>query len=362
MDLTKIKSTLQFAIPEELYNIGPGQIAYFIPREGMDQRASIMLMGFFRYLRKLYKDNDVKLNIVPTDNELLIDSFAGRNPQETGTPYDIVVSTWDTLAGFASHYFGEEIEKVVDRVPDTGIVPHISISATNLPAVVSINPKNRPAKKAAPIGEESPDDFGLELLPKRPQTQKEKDEKAASQEDKIKKILWECAYLGIDIDVNGIINMVETIKSQPASDYQLSLKMKWTDADLIDCKVFVGKNKELNLTPIQKAVYLTFLTLENGLVIEDATPSFTQRIQRIYQSLPDTSQKEEVNGGILYATYIQSKTLRGYMSEIKDELSNLIPNGLVAIEFAIEGEKNGAFKVMRSTPEIREQIVSAFNL
>ena len=50
------------------------------------------------------------------------------------------------------------------------------------------------------------------------------------------------------------------------------------------------------------------------------------------------------------------------MSEIKDELSNLIPNGLVAIEFAIEGEKNGAFKVMRSTPEIREQIVSAFNL
>jgi len=363
MDISRIKSALQFAIPVELYNIEPGQVAYFVPLEGLSQRDSICLRDFFVYLRKLHKDNDVKINIIPTRNELLIDTIAGRSPQEVGIPYKVVVSTWDTIAGFAAEYFGEDIEKIVERVPNMGVAAYpISISPTNQPAVVSINPEYRPVKNTIPITEESPDDFGMELFPQRPATKKEKEQKIVSQEDKIRKILWECAYLGIDIDVNGVVNEVETIKSQPTSGYQLSLKMRRTDAGLIDCKVFVTKDKELNLTAIQKAVYLTFLTLENGLVIEEAKPSFTKRIQAIYRLLPEKSQKEENQGGILYVDYLQPKTLRGYMSEINNEIKKLIPNGLVALEFAIEGEKDKAFKILRSTPEIRDKISSAFNL
>ena len=363
MDINRIKSSLKFAIPNELYNIEPGQVVYFVPMEGLSQRNTLRLTDFFVYLRRLYKDNNVNLSIIPTRNELLIDAFAGRNPQEEGNPYKIVVSTWDTLTGFVSEFFGENIESIVEMVPNMGLArPRVSISTTNLPAIVSINSEDRPVKTSAPITGEPSDDFGMQMLAKRPTTQREKDGLVSKYEDKIRKILWEGIYLGIAIDINNIINEVENIKNQPTSDYQLSLKMEPVKNGLIDCKVFVGKDKEVNLNPIHKAVYLTFLTLENGLVIEEATPSFTKRIQAIYRLLPEKSQKEEEQGGILYVKYLQPKTLRGYMSEIKTELAKLIPNGLVLNEFAIEGEKDKAFKIMRSSPEIREQIESAFDL
>ena len=50
------------------------------------------------------------------------------------------------------------------------------------------------------------------------------------------------------------------------------------------------------------------------------------------------------------------------MSDINSAIAKLVPNGLIAIELSIEGLKEEEFKVMRSTPEIREQIIKAFNL
>ena len=352
-------------LPGELYDIKPNQIVYFVPLEGfgLEYLDSIREDFFclYQYFNELHK-NDIDIRIIPTDNEILIDSFAGRCAHSVGAPYNVVLGTKNTIAGFASQFFGEDIEKVINTPISTSIKRRFSTFSTDLPAIAKIDPEERPIKISAPISRESSNDYGMEWLPTRPKTQKSKREKMAKEEDKVKKILWECAYLGLDIDVNKIANEVETIKSQPTDCYQLSLKMSRLSDDFVDCKVFVGKDKELNLQPIQKAVYLTFLTLENGVVIESATPAFTQRIRNIYKALPDTSQKEEDNGGIMYATYIQSKTLRGYMSEIKDEINRLIPNGLVAIEFAIEGEKDKAFKVMRTTPKIREQITSTFNI
>lgn len=336
-----------FAIPVELYNIEPGQIAYFVPRDGMSQRSSMMLMDFLHYFLSLYEENNVKLNIVPTDNELLIDTFASRSPQGNGISYDVVVSTWDTLGGFASQYLGEKIE---------------NISATNLPAIVTINPENRPVKGSVVIDDDHSNEFGMGLLTKRPETQKEKDELIAKREDKLRKLLWECAYLGINLDVKGITDEVEAIKSKPIDGYQLSLKMKRLDNGLIDCHIFVGDGEELKLKPVWKAVYLTFLSLENGIVIETAKPAFTKIIQNIYKYLPDKSDKEETHFGLLYVNNIQPKTLRGYMSFINEEIAKHIPNGILMLEFAIEGEKDGAFRVLRSTPEIREQIATTFNL
>lgn len=364
MDITILKSHLQFAIPEELYNIAPGQIAYFVHMDGLCQRANNKLREFYIYLRKLYKDNDVKLSIVPTRDELLIDTFAGRNPQETGTPYKVVVSTWDTLAGFASQYFGEDIDKIVERVPKMGSAAfgYITISAENLPAIVTINPENRPVKGSVVIDDDSSNNFGMGMLTKRPETQKQKEDLTKKREDKLRKLLWECAYLGINLDVKGIADQVEAIKSQPTDGYQLSLKMNPLENGLIDCQIFVKEGEELQLKPVWKAVYLTFLSLEEGIEIEGAKPDFTQRIQKIYKSLPDTSQKDPDNYGLLYVDRIQPKTLRSYMSFINDEIAKHIPNGIVMLEFAIEGEKDGAFRVMRSIPKIREQIITAFNL
>ena len=112
MDITSLKSALQFAIPEELYDIAPGQIVYFVPKDGLNQRAfSDSLRSYFQTMERIFPgDNKYKVRVVPTNNELLIDNFAGRNPRETGIPYNVIVSTMETIAGFASQYSGEERE------------------------------------------------------------------------------------------------------------------------------------------------------------------------------------------------------------------------------------------------------------
>ena len=158
MDFTEIKYRLRFAIPGELYEIDPGQIVYFVPKKGLDQRTINQLSQFYQYLRKLGKNDDISLSIVPTDNELLIDTFAARNPSEVGIPYKVIVSTWDTIAGFASQFFDEDVNEIVERVPKMTIISRINISATNLPAIVEIDPQYRPLKKYVDISGESLDD------------------------------------------------------------------------------------------------------------------------------------------------------------------------------------------------------------
>lgn len=360
MDITKLKSALQFAIPEELYDIAPGQIVYFLPKDGLNQRAiRNTLWRFFLVLERIYPgDNRYKVRILPTNNELLIGAFAGRNPEEVGIPYQVIVSTMETIAGFASHYSGVDVETIMDRANNPkGMRKPQPISSKEHPVIISLDPKNRPIKDYSSIDEEYPDDYGLGWLKKRPETEKEKAEKVQQNEDKIRKILWECAYLGIDIDLKGLVEAVEDSNSRSES-YELSLKMEPAKAGMIDCKVFVGENLELELTPIQKAIYLTFLSLKDGLVIEEAKPDFTKRIQDIYRLLPNRSEKDD---GILHMTYIQPQTLRGVISEANATIARLIPGG-IGLEFAIEGEKNNPYKVMRSTPEIRKQIITAFSL
>ena len=361
--LTKLKNHLQFSTPEELYDIEPGQIVFFVPADGISEKYLFYLSAVYSFLNDVH-NNEVKLRIVPTTDEILMATFAGRNLQEVGIPYKVIVGTGGSIARFASLCFGEEVEKVLERVKMQRNYCVLRIDATELPAIVEIDPKNCPVKQSAGFGGDSSDDFGLGWLKKRPETDKEKEETIANREQKIKKILWECVYLGIDLDIKSIADEVEANKSE-SSDYKLSIKMTPAKAGTIDCKIYVREDMELILKqPIHKAVYLTFLSLEDGLVIEAATPDFTKRIQKIYRSLPDREEKEEEKDGtgILYVQYIQPKTLRGYMSEINSAIAKLVPNGLAAIEFSIEGEKEMAFKVMRSTPEIRKQIISAFNL
>lgn len=361
MSFTNLEKQLRFSVPEELYDIAPGQVAYFIPLKGisLDELNKILNINF--YLNELHKDV-VKFTLVPTDNVLLIDLFAGRGFHEVNTPYSVVLGNRETIAGFASQFFDDDIEDVVQAVISHSIKRHLSISKENKPIVFELDPDDRPVKHPAYIDSGSYDDPGMELLQKRPETDKEKKDLVDKYEQKFRKMLWECAYLGIDLNINGIVEEVELNKTK-TEGYGLSLQMeKNTTSGRIDCKVFVGDGLEMKVTAVRKAVYLAFLTLEDGLVIEEATPAFTKRIQNIYRQLPDREEKEEKEGGLLYVDYIQSKTLRGYMSDINSAIAKLVPNGLIAIELSIEGLKEGAFKVMRSTPEIREQIIKAFNL
>lgn len=360
MDLDRLANFLRLNIPDEIYDIEPGQVVYFVPKEGMDKQSSKTLYDISRFFTGV-KKKDVRVSVLSTNSEMLIGMIACRNIKEITSPYKVAIGPWETGFGLVSEYYGMDTDSVAGKMFKLG--PGISSSFTyEPPVVISIDANGRSGKRSTSIDSDSYDDPGMGMLQKRPETDKERKDLVAKYEQKFRKMLWECAYLGIDLNINGIVEEVEFNKTK-TEGYGLSLQMeKNKTSGRIDCKVFVGDGLEMKVTAVRKAVYLAFLTLEDGLVIEEATPAFTKRIQKIYRQLPDREEREEKDGGLLYVDYIQSKTLRGYMSDINSAIAKLVPNGLIAIELSIEGLKEEEFKVMRSTPEIRKQIIQAFNL
>lgn len=377
MDIARIKSTLRFAVPQELYDIAPGQVAYFVSKDGLNQWELNILVELLRYFRQLHKDNDIKLSVVPTENELLIGSFAGRNPEEIDIPYKVVVSTWDTTAGFASQYFGEDIKEIVERVTKAPSFSRIKISATDLPAIVEIDPEKRPYQKQS-IEEQiessyydSGFDMGLKIAKPEKGSLAEK-KLIAKEEKKLEKILRECAVLGIDLDIDRIKEKVANDLKKTV-DYKLIIKRvqnnmvkRGIEFKTYDIYVADGEEYKLDLTGIHKAVYLAYLLYKDGLRVEDTFGEFREITKKIYGHLPFADKNEKLTGGIRDAegtTFdAYTKTLRGYFTNIRDAISDKVADPLVAQDFAIEGFKGAPFGIAKTTPEIIAQIKEDFML
>jgi len=383
MDLDKLKSNLKYAIPLELYQIEADRVTLFISKNGISQRTSMTVTDMFRYFRNLYKDNNVTLSFFPTDNEALIDKIAARLPQEDGTPDKVVIGTWDTIAGFASQFFGEDIDKIIKRVPILVTHTHLSISADKLPVVITINPEDCPVKKAQPTsspaqfscpfidGDNGGLDMGLKIAKPEPGSKAEKALKTRMGR-KLEKVLRDCAILDIELDVDRINKkIINSLKN--TIEYKLALNIKTIKEDSLSfctvCDIYVAEGEEykLDLTAGEKAVYLTFMLYKDGIRIkETAESSFRSITQKIYNQLPDDNKCEKTAGGILdtgdviYDVY--EKTLRSDISRIRAEIDDKIANPLIAQDFAIEGFKNKEFGISNSTPELRAQIKQAFDL
>ena len=373
MDITRIKSTLQLAAPQELYDLAPGQVVYFASKDGLCQFELIIFADLLRYFRQLHKYNDIKLSIVPTDNELLIGTFAGRNPEEIDIPYKVVVSTWDTAAGFASQYFGEDIKEIVDREVKVLIASHIKIT-TDLPAIVEIDPENRPspARSIEEQIESSYDsgfDMGLKIA--KPEKGSLAEKKLITKEEKkLEKILRECAVLGIELDIDRIKEKVAN-DLKKSVDYKLiikkqrnNLRNRTIEYNTYDIYVAEGEEYKLDLTGIHKAVYLAYLLYKDGLRVEDTFGEFREITKKIYGHLPFADKNEKLTGGIRDAegtTFdAYTKTLRGYFTNIRDAISDKVSDPLVAQDFAIEGFKGAPFGIAKTTPEIIAQIKEDF--
>lgn len=371
MDTNLLKNQLQYSIPDELFSIEPGQIVYFVPSDGLiDQEAVYTLSSFYSLLRSLYHNIEIKINLVPTPNALLIDSLAGRNPQELETPFKVFVSAWDTLAGFASQYLGEDIEKIVEKSPRFG-----RRYSTEPPAIVIIDPAKRPAKKQSQDIDESVDssyqsgfDMGMKIAKPEKGTPAER-KLIAKEEKKLEKLLRECAVLEIGLDIEKIRKKVEEdLKS--TKNYQLSIKTKPNPArpgELSVCDIYVTDSEDglLDLTSVEKAVYLSFLLYKDGVRVLDAFDELRKISQKIYFKLPGSEKTSKENGLMNddYATYdAYMNTLRGYFTTIRNAVTDKVTDPLIAQEFSIEGFKNAPYGIERSTPEIRKQIKEAFKL
>ena len=375
MDTNLIKNQLQYSIPEELFSIDPGQIVFFVPSDGRISMEELStLEDFFYCLRAAFRIDSFKVSLVPTSNQLLIATIAGRNPQEIDTPYKVFVGAWDSIPGIVSQYFGEDVEKIVGELR----TPKWRRIKTDSPAIVTIDPANRSAQKQHKDIDQSVDssyqsgyDMELKIAKPEPGSKAEKALKTR-MERKLEKVLRDCAILDIELDVDRIKQkVINSLKS--TIEYKLALNIKTIKEDSLSfctvCDIYVaeGEDYKLDLTAGEKAVYLTFMLYEDGIRIkETAESSFRSITQKIYNQLPDDNKCEKTAGGILdtgdviYDVY--EKTLRSDISRIRAEIDDKIANPLIAQDFAIEGFKDKEFGISFSTPELRAQIKQAFDL
>ena len=375
MDTNLIKNQLQYSIPEELFSIDPGQIVFFVPSDGRISMEELStLEDFFYCLRAAFRIDSFEVSLVPTSNQLLIATIAGRNPQEIDTPYKVFVGAWDSIPGIVSQYFGEDVEKIVGELR----TPKWRRIKTDSPAIVTIDPANRSAQKQHKDIDQSVDssyqsgyDMELKIAKPEPGSKAEKALKTR-MERKLEKVLRDCTILDIELDVDRIKQkVINSLKS--TIEYKLALNIKTIKEDSLSfctvCDIYVAEGEEykLDLTAGEKAVYLTFMLYEDGIRIkETAESSFRSITQKIYNQLPDDNKCEKTAGGILdtgdviYDVY--EKTLRSDISRIRAEIDDKVANPLIAQDFAIEGFKDKEFGISFSTPELRAQIKQAFDL
>lgn len=361
MDITKLKSNLQSAIPEEVYQIEPNKVFLFIPREGI---AVLDMLKESDSLLMIFPDIEIKLNFFPTDNEALIGGYAIKIPQETGTPDKVVIGSKDSLPGFARVAFGE------DAAEDEG---------TPSPIIISLDPKDRQKKgicSTCPFKKED-GDFSEEVLLVKPEKgSAEERHQIAKEEKKLEKILRECAILGIELDIDRIKKKVaEDLKKAIDNniDYKLNIKKqrnklrpRTIEYNTYDIYVADGEEYKLELTGIQKAIYITFLLYPQGIRIQDTFGEFREITKKIYGSLPSSEKNEKESGGIrdakgtTYESHLNS--LRSDLTHIREAVADKIADPLIAQDFAIEGLSGAPYSIARNTPEIVAQIKEDFGL
>ena len=62
MTTALLKNQFEYSIPEELFSIEPGQVAYFVPADGLIDMENLSTLNyFFRCLREAYKDYYLKV-------------------------------------------------------------------------------------------------------------------------------------------------------------------------------------------------------------------------------------------------------------------------------------------------------------
>jgi len=140
----EVRKEDQVGIPFELYQIKPEQIVFYVSPKGVDKNSLSKIGEAFLYLSEVY-NGYINWSIISTDNEFLIDSFAGRCKKVINVPpYKVVVGSWDTIADFASQIFDKDIKTITDSFPAKEY-KHISITKTKLTTTKYIDPKKCPA-------------------------------------------------------------------------------------------------------------------------------------------------------------------------------------------------------------------------
>lgn len=236
-----------------------------------------------------------------------------------------------------------------------------SVVPTELGGEIIFVPNEEEQWKNKQTSAQEEDVLGMGMLTTAPPSQ-------ASVTQKFADLISICIANGYDIKIDNIKQRLSNEWTNK-DNYQLKVtinKKKRPGYDFynLTCDVYVSDEEQpLNLSAVEKAFYLAFMVMEEGVTLEDITPAFIDTVRKIYSQMPDKTIK---SGGLMDENFIWSdnlsRTINGYRKNIRTAIEKQISNKLLVDEFAIEGYKNEPVFVKRATPELRAQIKDGFGL
>ena len=363
MALNQLKEHLLHVIPAELTQIEPGQITYYASKSGITQKIAGDIY-FLSVHQDSFYDETTKINIVTTDNPLLIDTIAGRVPQTKGAPYKVIVGTIDCFEEFEDAYFSCNFESLESDASSKreDRKPH--------PIVVTIDPMDKPESEQR----DEPAYFTCPYLNggdgiggMRALVAKGNEPTMIELQDKIAALLSNCEKYGYDIDVVRLKNAAKEAYRQ-AKDYQLELDIQektWLSVQkkervITVCDIYIvgdGIKHKIDIRPSEKALYLTTI-LQEGFYLSDISFGFLEDMATIFGQMPDRQEKKK---GILSRD--QSASGVGVMKKnIRDAIGAAIGFGPAVDVFAIEGYRGQLVSVRKANDAHRAQIRKYFGL
>lgn len=363
MALNQLREQLQYDIPAELTHIEPGQITYFISKDGITQQIAGDIFNLAVFQDSNY-DEKTRINVVATDNKLLIDNFAGRIPQKSGLPYKVVVGTMACLEEFEDAYFCGKLDGLDCEFPEG------SSDGKTRPIVITIDPadvsvsvlENEPSSFACPYMH-SGVEGGMQALVAEKNTPSEMDLRM-----KITDLLSKCERYGYDIDVNGLKSSIREA-ARIAKEYELKLDIRektWLSVQKKEriisvCDIYIvgdGNEHLIDMNPAEKALYLTTI-IQGGFYLSDVSFVFLEDMATIFKQIPGHQEKRK--GGM--ASGKSSSSGIGVMKKrIRDAIGSAIGYGPALDEFAIEGYRGQEVSIRKATEKHKAQIREYFGL
>lgn len=362
MALNQLREQLQYDIPSELTQIEPGQITYYISKEGISQKVAGDIFNLSVHQDSLY-DEKTKINVVPTDRKILIDTFAGRLPGKAGLPYKVVLGTMDCIGEFEDIYYSGRLDE------SDGGETKVKEDGKPRPIVVTIDPSdsqvverlNEPEQFSCPYANGGVGGMQALVAEKNTPT-------LIDLQNKIADLLAKCERYGYDIDVIGLKDNVKEAQRQ-AREYQLELDIQertWLSVQkkervITVCDIYIvgdGIKHKIDIDPAQKALYLTAI-LQGGFLLSDVPFVFLEDMATIFRQIPGHQLKE--NGGM--ASGKSSSSGIGVMKKhIRDAIASAIGYGPAVDEFAIEGYRGQEVSIRKATEKHKAQIREYFGL
>lgn len=362
MALNQLREQLRYDIPAELTQIEPGQITYFISKDGITQKIAGDIFNLSVHQDSLY-DEKTKINVVPTDRKLLIDTFAGRIPGKAGLPYKVVLGTMDCIEEFKDVYYSGKLGDLDNETTKE------REDGKPRPVVITIDPSDyqvaerqiEPEQFSCPYANGGVGGMQALVAEKNTPT-------LIDLQNKIADLLAKCERYGYDIDVVGLKDNVKEAQRQ-AREYQLKLDFQvkeWMEVTgkerkLTACDFFIvgdGIEHLIDVDPAEKALYLTTI-LQGGFYLSDVSFGFLEDMATIFKQIPGHQIKE--NGGM--ASGKSSSSGIGVMKKhIRDAIASAIGFGPAVDEFAIEGYRGQEVSIRKATEQHKAQIREYFGL